>query len=380
MGYVEPYIYFFVANFFFVLVSLQCGITRWLHVCNPYRGYEQFYFPAFVPAVAIFCVQILEFPYLLNVFSSDTLFAVTTFALLFYPPMYKFIWVRYFYSHPLSKKYVIKNMILPFLIVFILYTFVLLKREIPYKEVFMGISLVVFAVHVFLMLRSQRETARIIRKHFLMKYSNPKDFPSRPGKRLLYVPLAYCFLVLVTYLAQDGWVKLGRDILLGLLNFNLFIYILDPHREGAACTVRIDEDKMQEEENEWEGAEEEDESIRQNRLSDEQRFALEDQIVELVAKQELFKNTDLTLNDLTERIGTNRNYVSEAISRSEYGSFYKMVNSYRIKYAMELMSENPCMKLDEVAHFSGFSSRVTFSRAFKDLNNMSPSAWKEKIA
>ena len=89
-------------------------------------------------------------------------------------------------------------------------------------------------------------------------------------------------------------------------------------------------------------------------------------------------NPDFQLTDLRKVLPLNRTYLSQLIN-AEYGcSFYQWVNGLRINEAKRLMTEQPEIKIHEVAKLSGFSSPVVFSRVFIRETGIAPSKWGQK--
>ena len=81
------------------------------------------------------------------------------------------------------------------------------------------------------------------------------------------------------------------------------------------------------------------------------------------------------MSDLTQRMHTNKNYLGEVIARSEYESFYKLINTLRIEHACQLLDADPSLKMEQVGFESGFSSGSAFSQVFKRIKGVSPSEY-----
>ena len=91
-----------------------------------------------------------------------------------------------------------------------------------------------------------------------------------------------------------------------------------------------------------------------------------------------YLNPDFQLSDLRQVLPLNRTYLSQFIN-AEYGcSFYQWVNGLRINEAKRLITEQPEIKIHEVAKLSGFSSPVVFSRVFIRETGIAPSKWGQK--
>lgn len=89
-----------------------------------------------------------------------------------------------------------------------------------------------------------------------------------------------------------------------------------------------------------------------------------------------YLNPDFQLNDLRAVLPVNRTYLSQFVN-SEYGcSFYMLVNRYRIAEAMRLMTEQPDLKIQDIADRCGFSSRRVFSQIFTRETGTTPTEWK----
>ncbi|MBO6073576.1 MAG: AraC family transcriptional regulator [Paludibacteraceae bacterium] len=91
-----------------------------------------------------------------------------------------------------------------------------------------------------------------------------------------------------------------------------------------------------------------------------------------------YLNPDFQLSDLRQVLPLNRTYLSQLIN-AEYGcSFYQWVNGLRIREAKRLMTEQPELKVQDIAERCGFSSAGVFSRVFTRETGIAPSKWGQK--
>ncbi len=91
-----------------------------------------------------------------------------------------------------------------------------------------------------------------------------------------------------------------------------------------------------------------------------------------------YLNPDFQLSDLRQVLPLNRTYLSQFIN-AEYGcSFYQWVNGLRIREAKRLMTEQPELKVQDIAERCGFSSAGVFSRVFIRETGIAPSKWGQK--
>jgi len=100
-----------------------------------------------------------------------------------------------------------------------------------------------------------------------------------------------------------------------------------------------------------------------------------ERIVKLIENEKLYLKEDLTINDLIERLNTNRTYISNAINSKTGMSFVKFINNYRINEAkkMLLSPEYVNYTLEGIGKAAGFKSNATFYRVFKAETGVTPS-------
>ena len=110
-----------------------------------------------------------------------------------------------------------------------------------------------------------------------------------------------------------------------------------------------------------------------HRMSDSRFEELKAGLLAQFDYKEIFLTPHLTLDVLLKELSTNRNYLCETISRAGYKSFYDMVNSYRVKYAIGLIKNEPSSKMLDIALRSGFASAASMNKAFTQQGFPSPS-------
>ena len=84
----------------------------------------------------------------------------------------------------------------------------------------------------------------------------------------------------------------------------------------------------------------------------------------------------LTINTLSLELRINKTYLSAHINNKYKMTFREWINSLRIEYAKEIMTEDPTRINDEIAKLAGYTSRTHFIKVFTDLEGQSPSNWK----
>lgn len=102
-----------------------------------------------------------------------------------------------------------------------------------------------------------------------------------------------------------------------------------------------------------------------------------DQLVDVMENEKLYKEPALTVDYVTQKIQTNKKYLSNSIAFYAKENFNNFVNSYRIKEARKIILQNPSLSLNEVMYECGFNSRTPFYTAFQKNTGMSPQQFKD---
>jgi AraC-like DNA-binding protein len=98
-------------------------------------------------------------------------------------------------------------------------------------------------------------------------------------------------------------------------------------------------------------------------------------INEVLIKEKLFLDEDLTLNKLANAINLSDKKLSAIINQKMETSFYDLINSFRIEeFKKRAISEEfDNLTILGIAYDCGFKSKSTFNRLFKSIVRMSPS-------
>ncbi|MCP4155795.1 MAG: AraC family transcriptional regulator, partial [bacterium] len=115
-------------------------------------------------------------------------------------------------------------------------------------------------------------------------------------------------------------------------------------------------------------------------LSPEQSVTVSERLLALMKESRLYLNPSLTLPQVAAEMNLPVHQLSQVINDNMDRNFYRFINGYRIKEAMQRL-ENPQTtgdKLIKIAFDSGFNSLSTFNRVFKDFNGQSPSQFRQK--
>lgn len=101
-------------------------------------------------------------------------------------------------------------------------------------------------------------------------------------------------------------------------------------------------------------------------------------IEQIMTEEKLFLRNNLKLADLVQALGSNRNYVYNAINKEMGVSFTEYVNRLRIDYACEMLKQHPNITILNLSRKSGFTSPVSFYRNFKLYKGCVPKDYEHK--
>ncbi|MBW7674181.1 helix-turn-helix domain-containing protein [Chryseobacterium chendengshani] len=85
----------------------------------------------------------------------------------------------------------------------------------------------------------------------------------------------------------------------------------------------------------------------------------------------------LNLVSLSSLLEIHPNHLSQVLNEELNQSFYKFMNSYRIEESKELLL-NPLYEhytIEAIARESGFNSKSTFNKVFRDIMGQTPSEY-----
>lgn len=102
-----------------------------------------------------------------------------------------------------------------------------------------------------------------------------------------------------------------------------------------------------------------------------------DQLIAVMENEKLYKEPTLSVDMVTQKLQTNKKYLSNSIAVYTKENFNNFVNSYRIQEARRIILQNPSLSLNEVMYACGFNSRTPFYTAFQKNTGMSPQQFKD---
>jgi AraC-like DNA-binding protein len=112
-------------------------------------------------------------------------------------------------------------------------------------------------------------------------------------------------------------------------------------------------------------------------LTEETSRKLHQSLIQLMTEEAPHRKSDLSINDLSSKLGVHPNTLSQIINQTENKNFYDFVNTYRIEEfkRMIALQKNQQYTLLSLAYDCGFSSKSSFNRYFKKATGQTPSEY-----
>ena len=116
---------------------------------------------------------------------------------------------------------------------------------------------------------------------------------------------------------------------------------------------------------------------KKSRLTPSFSVELKEKLLQLLNEEKVFKQNDISLESLSEKLGTNRHNTSQVINEHFGMNFFELINKYRVTEAMEILKNDTHKNLSiiEVAYEVGFNNKVTFNKSFKKLVAQTPTQY-----
>ena len=115
-------------------------------------------------------------------------------------------------------------------------------------------------------------------------------------------------------------------------------------------------------------------------LSDEKGQALFAEFERLMKTDRIYRERDITIDKVADRLGTNRSYLSRAINENGGMSFSQYINSRRIGEARRILSETDNdIQIKVLAYELGFATPEAYSSTIRKAIGMLPTKFREEM-
>ncbi len=108
---------------------------------------------------------------------------------------------------------------------------------------------------------------------------------------------------------------------------------------------------------------------------------LKEALIDLLERERIYRNNELSLNSLADRLGTTRHSASQIINEHFDLNFFELINQYRIEDAMKQLEEDVAgdKNIIDIAYAVGYNNKATFNKSFKKMNDMTPSQYRKQL-
>lgn len=103
-----------------------------------------------------------------------------------------------------------------------------------------------------------------------------------------------------------------------------------------------------------------------------------EELQRLFESEKIYLDSDLTIESLASRMGTNRSILSKLINQHLGRTFPTLLNQYRVGEAVRLLTDAKCSNytIEAIGQMCGYNNRQVFHSAFKKEAGLSPSEFR----
>ncbi len=123
----------------------------------------------------------------------------------------------------------------------------------------------------------------------------------------------------------------------------------------------------------------EEQPYKNSSLTDVDREKYKERILVLMKTEKPYLESNLRLAELASKLQMSTSHFSEVLHYCFKENFYNFINFYRVLEAQELMKkpQYKTAKIIAIAFDSGFKSKTTFNRVFKNYTGQTPSEYRK---
>lgn len=237
----------------------------------------------------------------------------------------------------------------------------------------------IFFVQIILIIYFGRKYIIEYNRKIYNYYSNTEGKTLQHFNHLLYIFIATSIAsIIVNFLGKSffihsTWLLLAPSLVFGGLLFLIGYlgYKQDFTLDTFLTELKNEDVSVTQEENTDLNSDHYNENLKNRLLND---------LKELLEKGEIFKQNDLRITDVSNKLNTNRTYISKIVNEDLKTNFSDLINNYRIEYAKKLLTntDNESLGLSQIGELSGFKSDSSFYRIFKNKEGVSPGDFRKK--
>jgi len=190
------------------------------------------------------------------------------------------------------------------------------------------------------------------------------------------ITLLSCYTILgLLFILGHGVIRLpinqSLSVVIAIIIYSIGFRTFSGQKLFAGITELVEEaDQV--------GGENLDGKYKKSSLSDNMVFEELDKVKRFMSSHKPYLDADLDLLRLAKLLQLSSHHLSQIINEGSQTNFYEFVNSYRVEEAKELLtsSANEHLTVLRLALDSGFNSKSTFNRLFKQATRQTPSEFR----
>lgn len=342
----------------YIITGISSAYIKWSHVCLPYRGQENIYYPNRKKWILTYALSILLIGCLLFPHNNDNWVASKCFMILICPNfMINGIRKQCNNTHKISKGFIAAEIPLITLAVLLcIFGWMgtgLLTQYSSYIIAAVGIIGFAYTIGIIESLLWLKKQTQI---YYENKYSNFEEFPTKFAKKVTILFIILIPIIWANFISINHTMAGITFFLIAAEQIYFLNYMLDTHikvKKDGQCDDCDSSDTIFEDEF--------------DDCNAEPNEALHAYMKDFMEKEKPFLNAHLTIMELAKALNTNVPTL-RCTCKTNYGSFIKMVNGYRLDYAKKLREQHPEYSKQAIAEDSGFGSYRSLLRAEKSDN------------
>ena len=116
-------------------------------------------------------------------------------------------------------------------------------------------------------------------------------------------------------------------------------------------------------------------------IDDKKINEITQKLTQLIGRDKLYLNPDLHLEDIAKQMGESKHHLTFVLNQTLQKNFYQYVNEFRIEEVISRMKEDFQQKYSilAIAFDSGFGSKSSFNRIFKEIKGKTPSEYRKNL-
>lgn len=343
-----------LAAMVYITTCLTIAAVRWFHMCRPYDRRPDYYYPSRSHLVGIFMNSLVLVPYVINPESSDAWYLVRVYFLPVTIFHFAILLFSYFGSLLHWTKWRRPVLVISWpLVIYLGAAFVLavwpgeqIGTVIPTgvaEFLLLSVGFLITCIcYTAIVL-----TLRWSRGFDMDDFSNPTDFPAVAARRWLWMILLN---VALCWMGSLG----GRPALMAAVQLVMSVGIV-----AFIITALHPQHTESPEEPEAEPEASDEGQVYQRSMSAKKRKEILTAVKTVVENDKAFLDPHLTLQDVSDRSGYSRTYIS-GLLKAEHGGFFVYINRLRLQHVDDWLAEHPGATVTEAAAESGFNSRQAY--------------------